>query len=199
MASIAPAAPASKMQRPKRYDEPIVQVAAINLAEEICRDWDHDGKPEDWVDSLVKCRFDWDDAYNLAKALERQSYVDADRNLVDVLDSAFGHLDRAHNDAVRKWIAIVGFTPVFATGDRVSCRHGEGLVRSVDMDRAAYVVATEGRDWGKGGGYVINAEDVTACNSDQSGEAGKTEGLDPKGASAGRDSGIAPTQSESHS
>lgn len=161
-ASIPSAAPGSSMPRPTPWDAAIVRYAAEQIAEHICKEWDHDNLPSEWVDDLIKCKHSWSDGYRLAKELESSSYIDGDRELVDVLDEAGWMHDRAHEDAVKKWVQIVGFTPDFDVGARVQTRHGPGTVWRVEAERAQYVVATDDREWGQGGGYVLNAEDVTA-------------------------------------
>lgn len=157
--TIEPMAPTSTMPRPRPYAPETVRVAAERIAEE-CAEWDPTSKPENWVEALVGCVRDWNDGYRLARELEIHHSVRPDSGLVEVLDGAHHHLDRAQEEAENIWVRIVGFTPGHAIGDLVVFAHGTGPIHSIDMKRARYVVDVERT--GNGGIYA-NAEDVAAA------------------------------------
>lgn len=146
-------------KRPTRYDDAVVRPAAAVIAK-ACSEWAGDGDPDDWIDDLIQCRHEWDDPYRLAKRLDDRYGVSADFELVETLDGVLWEVGRIHDDAVKAWVAETGFTPAYAVGDVVTCAQGTGPIHEIRMDTAQYVVATTDRDWGLGGGYIINAEDL---------------------------------------
>jgi hypothetical protein len=161
MTEIEAMAPESTMKRPSKYDDAIVRAAAEKLAVR-CAEWE--GEAEDWIDDLVKCRRDWDDGYQLARALETRCSVSPDGDLVETLDDAYSLLVSEHERAVKQWVQIVGFTPRFQTGDRAECRQGPGIINSVKLDEAIYYFIPDSEPnkerFKLGGGYLINAEDM---------------------------------------
>ena len=155
---IVGSSPGCTLKRPKESDQAIVRAAAERLAAR-CVKWDPTSKAEDWVEDLIKASHHWDDGYKLVKYLDDHAHVEGDVLLVEELDGAGFELSRLVTEETRRWVAIVGFDPAFAVGDKVSCRHGEGVVNSIRVETAQYVVATDGRETG---GYIINAEDLKA-------------------------------------
>lgn len=156
--------------RPKRYDRAIISKAAASVAKQ-CVEWAGEGDPEDWIENLVDGSHHWGDGYDLAKYLDDQCFVmGVNAELVEILDNAGLDLSEAHREAVKAWVASIGFTPFFSVGDFVTCRHGTGPVREIFHETAEYVVSTTNRDWGNGGGYVIAAEDVSTPSQIEEGK-----------------------------
>lgn len=168
------------MARPKRYDPAIVRFAAEQIASE-CERWDPSTPASDWVDPLIREVHHWTDGYDLARQLERYHHVQPNSELVETLDGAYHHLTEAHEDALRKWAKIVGWTPAFAVGDMVECRLGVGPIHAVYAELGQYVVDVERRG---NGGYILNAEDVRAASgiearSDETAQPAQPEGREP--------------------
>lgn len=150
--------------RPNRNDPAIVAAAARKIAE-VCVEWDgEDSAVEDWIDDLIKCCFDWDDGYRLAKALDDRCYVHVDADLVEALGAAsYAHSD-AHEAAVREWVKANQIKPDLEVGDRVSCRFGEGVIGGAHLDRAIYLFVPDGEreKYARGGGIHLNFEDAVS-------------------------------------
>lgn len=149
--------PQCGLKRPSVHDETILADAARAIAAR-CLLWDSEGTVDQWEPSVLACRSDWHDGYKFARALERGHLVDPDAELVQILDGSLGELAERHDMAVRRWVGIVGFRPLFSIGDVVSAgRHGHGPIHSIDYGLARYAVDVRGTGTG---GVLIEAEDV---------------------------------------
>lgn len=162
-------APNCTMKRPAVRDTEIVRQAAEIVAVK-CAQWGND-QPSKWIDALIDARSSWNDGYELARELENSTWITPDRDLVEILDDASHELFEVHRDAVKKWVRIVGFSPAYSVGDVVSCRHGSGPITKIESETAQFIVSTTDRDWGLGGGYVINAEDVAPVSETRTQES----------------------------
>ena len=148
--------PDCALKRPTDYEDYVVRDAAEKLAQQ-CQQWDMQTSAEEWIEDLVKARYEWTDGYALAKELDDRCHVSPDSELVDILDRAPSYLSDAHRKAVKRWVRIVGFTPGYAIGETVGTRHGNGKITKIYVETAQYVVDTKGVG---NGGYIINAEDI---------------------------------------
>lgn len=158
---IETAASGEGVKRPLRSHPDLVREAAERIAE-ICVKWTGEGQRSDWIDQIIRGQHTWNCGYQLARHLEQCCYIEPDAMLVDDLDGAGSFLDTAHTKAVKEWVTQTGgFDPAFQVGDVVRCRLGVGPIWRIDRETAQYCVATTDRDWGQGGGYIINAEDVS--------------------------------------
>lgn len=149
-------APESTMPRPRRRDPAILKEASLRMAER-CLEWGRGSPRQTWAEALERAWPDWNDGYELARALERDAMIRPDRELVDILDEASHVLDTVLAEAEASWVKIVGFTPIFAIGDEVTIAHGTGPVFEIDEKHARYIVDVDRRN---NGGFVMNAEDV---------------------------------------
>ena len=143
--------------RPSRRDPAIIEAAVTKLAQE-CAKWDEDGDASWWAGALADAlRFGSRNGYELARYMDDRFSISPDSELVEILDSADSFVWVAHREAVKAWVAEVGFTPKHKVGERVHCDHGIGPIHSIDHAHASYIIDVDGRG---NGGYVISAEDV---------------------------------------
>lgn len=143
-------------------------LAAAREIAAACVEWDNgESSPDEWVDDLLKCHWDWDDGYKLAKALDDRCHVSSDMALAEALDGASHALWTAHEAAVRQWAVDNNVQPSLEVGARVTCRFGEGVVGSIDKDRAIYLFVpdAERERYARGGGIHLNFEDASAIEA----------------------------------
>lgn len=152
----------AEQARPRRNDPAIREAVVLALAAEVA-EWS--GGDLSAVEAAAVLRQVWltGNGYEIAKELDdRHHWEGIDLELIEILDGASCHMWRAHDEAMKAWVAEVGFVPAFKEGDRVTTPRGTGPVWRVEHDKAQYVVSIDGENYGLGGGAIVNAEDVTA-------------------------------------
>jgi hypothetical protein len=154
------------LRRPTSRD-PAVKERAIAEIAAACAEWAKD-KAEDWLEPLRKCRL-YEDAYQIARDLERYAYVDPDFELVEILTGASHSVWQAERDAVKAWVAECGIVAPLTAGTRVGCSRGVGEITSIREDEASYIVLPDAeRDdpkFSRGGGWLIHYEDASAIEA----------------------------------
>lgn len=150
--------------RPRPNDANIRQVAIVEMAQELAEEWAEGGRTrKDWENILNRITPNFrQNGYEIAKEVERYSSVQPDSTLVELLDNASYHLDRAHEEAVRQWVKHHNLKLSREVGDRVSTPWGEGKITELRPDIAQYIVTPDNDPrFSQGGGWVLVAERCT--------------------------------------
>ena len=120
--------PAPPPPRPKRNDPAVLDAALASIWPEIVS-WGIDEDDEDSKQSIRDGLDDYDlDGYRFARALDDEGW-DSDAALVEILEGAASHIHRAHDAAVKAWIAEHGWPGVrLPPGTRIRAKVGGRMV-----------------------------------------------------------------------
>jgi hypothetical protein len=167
--------------RPRRHDAPIVREAAEVIADRILGWFDETLSDEDLgnerkrlIDWLVDTIAYHDNGYTMAKDIERELGYEADRQMVDILESVGPEIVRIHQREVAKWVESWGIELKFKGGDKVSYferQDGYGKIQKVIGEvsgcyekTASYSVYVPEKGHVRNGagthGVIVNCEDV---------------------------------------
>lgn len=145
-----------------RYSSPaVLEIVAAALAPEVAvwaQSKDIEGVARDLVQAMSSGN---QDAYAIARELERTRYYDPDRDLVEILDAA--DFWGARDSLVADWVSANGISAPLEVGSKVRARHGDGVISKVDQKLATYVVSQP--DDRPGCGVIVAAEDCAAISS----------------------------------
>ena len=105
----------------------------------------------------------WDsDGYAFARNLEHECGIDPDAELVEILSGADEWSERTR--AVKAWVIEHGIALNLQVGQRVTSRHGAGVIRERLEAEATYIVLPDAEadspKFASGGGLILAAEDV---------------------------------------
>lgn len=151
-----------QIARPSSSSKEIVKIAADEYAKQMHSQW-KDWSIEEWSEALARNYSAFKDGYELAKDLEREGF-DPDAQMVAELDNFGFEVNSAHGQAVKDWVKLVGFEPLYEVGDTVLVprilddKGGSGKITEIRHDTAEYLVKT---DPSSNSGYIIKAEDIT--------------------------------------
>ncbi|WP_298842879.1 hypothetical protein [uncultured Salinicola sp.] len=151
-----------RIARPTSRAKEIVKIAAEAYAERMHGRWS-DWSVEEWAEALIEHHSPFKDGYELAKDLERDGF-DPDAEMVSELDGFESEVSSVHRKAVKDWVKLVGFEPLYQVGDDVLVprvlddKGGRGRISEILLESAEYLVKT---DPDSSSAYVIKAEDIT--------------------------------------
>lgn len=152
---------AKDMPRPRSYDKAIIQAAAESFGAKMSLTYS-EWSPEEWAEDLVKVYASHKDGYEMAKDLERYGH-DPDSEMVSELDDFGFEVSRVHREAVKTWVARVGFEPVYSVGDHVEVKRSfstdpnHGKITEIRHESAEYLVKTNPDS---NSALIVAAEDV---------------------------------------
>jgi hypothetical protein len=145
--------------RPRRYDDAVCRLAAEELAPDIA-EWMEEASlsPDQVVDLAKALRSQPDNAFRLARELERRWYIEPDAALVEILDN--NGLWEAERQLVRAWVSETGALADLPDGTVVIWRDQTGEITGRNEDEATYTVWNErmGRPKQPRCGFVWPAE-----------------------------------------
>lgn len=120
--------PAPPPPRPGLRDQSVLDAALALIWPEIVS-WGIDEDDEDSKESIRIGLDDYNlDGYRFARSLDSDGW-DVDAALVEILDGASHHLRKAHDAAVKAWVAEHGWPGVrLPTGTRVRAKVGSRMV-----------------------------------------------------------------------
>ena len=153
-------------QRPT-YSDPAVQERGLDLAVELVAEWSDEITASEWKE-LFQRHGMGGNGYELARRIDHALPNTPDAELVALLDDVEGCRWRAHEEAVKQWVAEHDIKPDLGVGQRVhwSDAIGEaktGTIWAIDAPTARYIIKPDGDDrFANGGGHLIAYERVTA-------------------------------------
>jgi hypothetical protein len=151
-----------QIARPSSSAKEVVKAAAEAYAEHMHSQWT-DWSIQEWAEALARNHSAFKDGYQLAKDLERDGF-DPDAQMVSDLDGFGFEVSRAHGRAVKDWVKLVGFDPLYEVGDTILAprilddKGGSGKITEILHDTAEYLVKT---DPSSNSAFIIKAEDIT--------------------------------------
>lgn len=151
--------------RPDRLN-PKVLGKATAIAMDVLIKWEPNCPKEDWegpAKDVAERSLRLDDGYALAKFLDDTYMVEADTELVDLLDDLHYDLNDVINEEVKAWVIEENIRCPFIPGQKVMFSHRGhkdviGTVEKIDADRAKITVIPPS-DIGCQGKPVLNFED----------------------------------------
>lgn len=156
----------AELARPNSYDKAIVQKAAEVFGQKMHRSYS-DWSAEEWAEDIVKVYAPHKDGYEIAKDLERHGY-DPDAQMVSDLDDFHFEVSSALSEAVKHWVAQVGFEPIYAEGDHVDLKprfgrdKNHGIISGIRHDTAEYLVKTDPQS---SSALIVAAEEIQGFNN----------------------------------
>ena len=151
-----------QIARPSSSAKEVVKSAAEAYAKHMHSQWS-DWSIEEWSEALTRNHSAFKDGYELAKDLEREGF-DPDAQMVAELDGFGFEVSSAHSRAVKDWVKLVGFEPLYEVGDTglgpriLDDKGGSGKITEIRHDTAEYLVKT---DPSSNSAFIIKAEDIT--------------------------------------
>lgn len=151
-----------QITRPSSSAKEVVKTAADVYAKQMHSQW-KDWSIEEWSEALARNYSAFKDGYEMAKDLEREGF-EPDAQMVAELDNFGFEVNSAHGRAVKDWVKLVGFEPLYEVGDTVlvpripADKGGSGRISEILHETAEYLVKT---DPSSNIAHVIKAEDIT--------------------------------------
>lgn len=149
-------------KRPRQRDPDTLEAAAARMIEGVREKFD--GLSDKEITQGLRHAFARSmsfDGYEIARRLEQDSLCDPDAELVEMLDSAYGYVSQAHNEAVKRWVSENNITLLRKVGDRVKCRHGVGVINEINAETAIYLFKPDGSaEFKFGGGIHVTDEEL---------------------------------------
>lgn len=150
--------------RPSRSHPEILPAVIAKIAAD-CAEWERDTSPgniTEWEKCFERINLN-QNGYQIARTLDREFLVEADAELVEILDRASSLLWSEYDNVVRQWVAENAIAPTLSIGQFITSKHGEGPITGIEHASGRYMFVPKGEEerFRTGGGVLVEYEHAT--------------------------------------